>query len=417
MSAAASRPASVAQILAEMLGAVSGDRMAATVAALAGEPFRGRRVGSAGGAAARAWLAQHLADLGAAVSLEPFAVRFVPEVYTTPTVDWHDGTTTRRLAFGRDVAVHLASADQPLIQRGGLAVAGAGDPAGRWLAVPAGMTLFDAYGHAHGAVGLLFGRGVDADGWHYTMLAGPNPGPLPILTLDTATHTALCAAAGSGAAWLAANAPIRRLDVPATNLHATWPAGTGAEVLLTAHYDGVGDHPGLRQPAAADNGSGVAVVLEAARVLREAGLRLSVALLDAEEAGALGSAHHAAQLRQAGAAPLVINVDGAGNLHQAAAVEAGGPAHALLAALDQAGRHTGLPLVAGPVASDNRRYAAEGLAAVGIGAGMAGYHSPADTPDRVETTTLAAVARLVVATGWLAATDPATLQSLIGDRR
>jgi aminopeptidase YwaD len=104
-------------------------------------------------------------------------------------------------------------------------------------------------------------------------------------------------------------------------------------------------------------------------------------------------------------------------LHQAAAVEAGGPAHALLAALDQAGRHTGLPLVAGPVASDNRRYAAAGLAAVGIGAGMAGYHSPADTPDRVDTATMTALARLVVATGWLAATAQATVSSSIGDRR
>lgn len=421
MSAAGRPAATVGEALAGLLDAVRGERMAATVATLAGAPFAGRRVGSAGGAAARAWLAQRLADLGATVTLEPFAVRFVPEVYTTPDVRWHDGGgTTRRLAFGRDVAVHLASADQPLIWRGELAVAGAGDPTGRWLVVPAGMTLFDAYGHAHGAAGLLFGRGVDADGWQYTMLAGPNPGPLPILTLDTTTHAALRTAAATGGSWLAGNTPIRRLDVPAVNLHGDWAGAGEAHLLLTAHYDGVGDHPGLRQPAAADNGSGVAVVLEAARVLARhlAGTaRLSVAFLDAEEAGALGSAHHAAQLRKAGAAPLVINVDGAGNLHQAAAVEAGGPAHGLLAALDQAGRYTGLPLVAGPVASDNRRYAAVGLPSVGIGAGMAGYHSPADTADRVETGTLTAVAKLVVATGWLATTDPATLRSLIGDER
>ena len=143
----------------------------------------------------------------------------------------------------------------------------------------------------------------------------------------------------------------------------------------------------------------------------------AVALLDGEETGALGSAQHAAQLRRDGVAPLVINVDGAGHLRPAAAVEAGGPAHALLAALDQAGRHTGLPLVAGPVASDNRRYAAAGLATVGIGAGMAGYHSPADTPDRVDTATMTALARLVVANGWLAARTPAKVSSSIGDRR
>src|SRR5258707_1077679 len=54
------------------------------------------------------------------------------------------------------------------------------------------------------------------------MLAGPNPGPLPILTLDTDTHTALHQAAVAGGGWLAGNTPIRRLDVPATNLHGGW---------------------------------------------------------------------------------------------------------------------------------------------------------------------------------------------------
>jgi hypothetical protein len=335
-------------------------------------------------------------------------------------VSWDDGTTVRRLEFGREVAVHLASAEEPLTRHAPIGVAGDGDPTGRWLIVPAGMSLFDAYGHAYRAAGLLIGRGVDADGWQYTMLAGPNPGPLPILTLDTATHAALRRAAERGAVRLAANTPIRRLDVPAANVHGRWRAAADGQpdLLLTAHYDGVGDHPGLRQPAAADNAGGVAVVLEAARILAPAlprGAGLAVALLDAEEAGALGSAHHAAQLRRDGVTPLVVNVDGAGHLRQAAAVEAGGPAHALLAALDQAGRLTGLPLVAGPVASDNRRYAAAGLAAVGIGAGMAGYHSPADTPDRVDTGTLTAVTRLVVATAWLTAIAPATVSSVIGD--
>jgi len=415
MSTAAGPPATTDDLAAVVAG-VSAERMAATVATLAAEPFGGRRVGSAGGAAARAWLAQHLDDLGATVTVEPFTVRSVPEVYTTPTVRWHDGEQTRPLVFGRDVAVHLASADQPVVRRGGLGPAGAGDPAGRWLVVPIGMSLFDAYGHTDGALGLLLGRGTDADGWQYTMLAGPNPGPLPILTLDPATHAAVLAAAGTGDGWLAANAPIRRLDVPAANVHGRLRTGAadGPDLLLTAHYDGVGDHPGLRQPAAADNGSGVAVVLEAARILTDAlpaGIGLSVALLDAEETGALGSAHHADRLRHTGTAPLVINVDGAGRLDRAVAVEAGGPAHRLLAAVDQAGRHTGLPLAAGPVASDNRRYAAAGLAAVGIGAGMAGYHSPADTPDRVDPDTLTAVVRLVAATGWIVAAPTAKLSS------
>jgi hypothetical protein len=398
-----------------VLDRVDGDRMTATVAMLAADRFAGRRVGTPGGAAARAWLGQRLADLGADVTFAPFPVRSVPDVYTTPTVRWHDGRTVHELGFARDVAMHLASAETPLVRKAGLVVAGGGDPTGRWVLVPDGMSLFDAYGHADGAVGLLLGRGVDGYGWQYTMLAGPEPSHLPVLTLAKPLFDGVSA----GAVWFAGNAPVRRVDVTAANVHGRFRAAAdgGVDLLLTAHYDGVGDLPGIRQPGAADNGSGVAVVLEAARVLvahLPDGVGLSVALLDAEEVGALGSAHHAATL---GTRPLVVNVDGAGHLDEAAAVEAGGPAHGLLALLDQAGRHVGLPLRAAPVASDNRRYGAAGLPAVGIGAGMAGYHSPADTADRVEAATLTAVARLVVATGWLTAAVPDNLSSLIGDKR
>ncbi|MGV9601150.1 M28 family peptidase, partial [Streptosporangium sandarakinum] len=167
-----------------------------------------------------------------------------------------------------------------------------------------------------------------------------------------------------------------------------------------------GDDPGVRLPAAADNASGVAAVLEAARVLTAAvtaPVDLAVTFLDAEEAGAWGSAHHAPQVPPD---TLVINLDGAAQLHQAAAVEAGGPAHALLATLDQAARLTGVPLRAGAMASDNRRYAAAGLAAIGIGMGMPGYQTPAETPDRVEPDTLLAAAQLLVATVWLLVQPP-----------
>ncbi|MET8835406.1 M28 family peptidase [Micromonospora sp. NPDC004540] len=408
--------------LADLLEQVSADRMTATIATLASDPLAGRRVGSTGGAAARAWLVDQLTALGADVRTEEFPVRAVPQVYEAPTVTWGDRGGTEELAFGRQVAIHPASADTSDIRRGALGVAGKDDPVGRWLVVPADMSLFDAYRDTQGATGLLVRRPVDAEGWQFTMLAGPDPGPLPVLTLDPDTHHAVLTAATSADSWLAGATPLRRDDVTGTNIHACLrqrvPAG--ADLLLTAHYDGVGDHPGLRLPGASDNATGVAVVLEAARILTATlpvGAGLSVALLDGEEVGALGSAHHAGQLGAAGVAPSVINVDGAGRLEGAAAVEAGGPAHRLLALLDQAGRHTGIPLSAGPVASDNRRYGAAGFAAVGIGAGMGGYHSPADTPDKVEPATLGAVARLVVATAHLAAAASTTLSSSIGDRR
>ncbi|WP_218106075.1 M28 family metallopeptidase [Micromonospora citrea] len=408
--------------LPDLLGRVDPDRMTATVGTLAGDPMTGRRVGSPGGAAARAWLVDQLTALGAEVRTEAFPVRVVPQVYEAPAVTWGDGGGSTTLVFGRQVAIHPASADTNHPRRGALGVADTHDPAGRWLVVPAETSLFDAYRDTRGAAGLLVRRPVDAEGWQFTMLAGPDPGPLPVLTLSPDVHHAVLAAATGGDGWLAAATPLRRDDVTGVNVHgefgSTAPGGT--ELLLTAHYDGVGDHPGLRLPGASDNATGVAVVLEAARVLATAlsgGVRLAVALLDGEEVGALGSAHHAARLRTTGAAPLVINVDGAGSLDEAAAVEAGGPAHRLLALLDQAGRHTGVPLAAGPVASDNRRYGAAGLAAVGIGAGMGGYHSPADSPDKVDPATLAAIARLVVATVHLAATAPAAQPEPVGDQR
>jgi NADPH-dependent 2,4-dienoyl-CoA reductase/sulfur reductase-like enzyme len=126
------------------------------------------------------------------------------------------------------------------------------------------------------------------------------------------------------------------------------------------------------------------------------GAGLQVALLDGEEIGAVGAAHHAARPAAEGHTPLIVNVDGAGELIEAVAVEAGGPAMPILAALDAAGKATGVPLRAGQVASDNRQYAAAGLAAVGLGAGMPGYHSAGDTADRVQPETLAAMAQLVV---------------------
>ncbi|GIG90676.1 M28 family metallopeptidase [Plantactinospora endophytica] len=406
--------------LDQALAGVSADRLTSSVTMLAGDAFAGRRVGTPGNDAARGWLAARLADSGTAVHTDPFPVRAVPDIHAAPTARFGTGASAASLSFGSEVSLHLASTDLGTPRRAPLAFAGAGDPTGRWLLVPAGMSLFDAYGHADRAAGLLVARNVDADGWQFTMLAGPNAGPLPILTLSPAAHGRVSDAARTGDGWMSANTPIRRVDVSGANLHARLRHATAghAEMLLTAHFDGVGDHPGLRQPGAADNASGVAVVVEAARVLAASLPRrvgLSVALLDGEEMGALGSAHHAARLVQTGANPVVINVDGAGRLHEAAAVEAGGPAHRLLAALDQAGRHTGVPLAAGPVASDNRRYAGAGFAAVGIGAGMAGYHSPGDTPQRVEPATLAAITRLVVAAVWIAAGTPTTVRSPIDD--
>ncbi len=49
------------------------------------------------------------------------------------------------------------------------------------------------------------------------MLAGPDPGPLPILTLDPATHAAMLD--GGAAGWFAATRRSAALDVTAANVH------------------------------------------------------------------------------------------------------------------------------------------------------------------------------------------------------
>ena len=204
---------------------------------------------------------------------------------------------------------------------------------------------------AQGASGVLTVRGTDAEGWTLKMIAGPAPGAVPVIAVRPEVHRQLTEALDNGLVQVTGSMPLRQIATRGRNVHARFGGvshGDGAvgenavlRVLLSAHYDGVGDDPDRRLPAAADNASGVAAVLEAARMLAAAAspgeLDLTVAFLDAEEAGAWGSAHHAATLPPD---TLVINLDGAAHLHEAA-VEAGGPAHALLATLDRAARLTG----------------------------------------------------------------------------
>lgn len=393
--------------LAVALERLSSARMLATVRELADDRYSGRRVGTPGGRAAATWLADRLRELGAKVEKTSFPVSGVRELYGTPVLHWSIDGKLRRLEHRRDFVEHLASAELPVARTAPLAAVGGSNLRDRWvLATVEDLAHACERATAQRATGVLTARGTDAEGWMPKMIAGPPVLPVPILALRTDLHRHLTDTLSSARVQVTASMPLRVVSADGINIEARLPSTAHASdeltrVLLTAHFDGVGDDPVRRLPAAADNASGVAAVLEAARVLVAVGvpaeLEVRVALLDGEEAGARGSAHHAATVP---ADTMVINIDGAAQLHQAASVEAGGPAHALLAALDQAGQLTGVPLRAGAMASDNRRYAAAGLAAIGIGMGMPGYQTPAETPARVEAATLLAAARLLVATIW-----------------
>jgi hypothetical protein len=367
-----------------MDSAAPQERMQALVEMLSADDFQGRRTGTPGGRAAAGRLAAHLAWLGAAVTLDDFAIiGAVKQLSSTPTLRWRSAHGDRKLVHRRDFAEHPASAHSPEPLAGPLGSV--------WVVAETIEQVPD------GARGALLPRGTDEAGWMPKMIAGPRARPMPILSVRTGLHRELAGMAHEGQSWVEASVPLETVDVTGTNVLGVFRASApgGVSILLTAHFDGVGDDPRLRFPAAADNASGVAVIVEAAhqlsRTLRP-GAGLAVALLDGEEAGAHGSAHHAPQVPPG---TFVINLDGAARLGAAAAVEAGGPAMPLLRALDRAGRLAGVPLEAKAMPSDNRRYAAAGLPSAGIGMGIPGYQTPAETPDRVEAATLLAALRLV----------------------
>jgi aminopeptidase YwaD len=374
--------------------------MAGIVARLAADDFAGRRVGTGGGRAAAEWLAGLLRGIGADVMLDEFTVDgAVRALSATPRLTFHDRDAARDLVFRREFCEQLASADVPEPVTGRVASVGDRDVSGAWVLDGDFSAERAAAVHSSGAVGLLVPSGTDAAGWMPKMIAGPPPVDMPVLAVRRDLHDRLHA--DGELTRVTASVPLRTVDVTGTNVVATLraPLPGRLAVLLTAHFDGVGDDPdGLRFPAACDNASGVAAILEAARVLdatlpRHVGL--AVALLDGEEAGAYGSAHHARFVEDG---TFVLNLDGAAQLSDAAHVQAGGPAQPLLAALNTAGREVGVPLKAAAMPSDNRRYAAAGLPAAGIGMGMPGYQTPRETVDRVEAGTLDLAARLIVAT-------------------
>ncbi|HET9893344.1 MAG TPA: M28 family metallopeptidase [Streptosporangiaceae bacterium] len=375
------------------------------VAELSGPRYEGRLAGQPGARRAAGRIAELFAAAGLPTRSLDFTVVNVP-VHSGPAalvIDSAAGTSCS-LEYRADFAVHPRSAHvtQP---RTGVAVLGAAAvTADAWVmleAVPQGNGLarMAAKLAEAGASGMLLPQIPDESGFLSKRMLGPPRVGMPLLSVRQD------AIGGLEGKVITGTATVKPVSAAGVNVIAeiagSDPALADEPILLTAHYDGVGDDPDRHFPAAGDNGSGIAVLIEIGRVLAEATWRparpVHLVALDAEELGAQGSRAHASALKDAGVRPRVLNVDMVGRFHGAMSAELGPGSEDIASALDRAGRLTGVPLVVGPVASDNRSYASAGMPAVGLASGAAHYHSPSDSADLVETEALERAGRLLLA--------------------
>jgi FMN phosphatase YigB (HAD superfamily) len=189
-------------------------------------------------------------------------------------------------------------------------------------------------------------------------------------------------------------------------------------VLLCAHYDSLSETPDTLAPGADDNASGVAVLLEAAALLREAPLRRGIlyAAFGGEEQGLFGSAGCAeVAAREGWRIDVVVNLD------MVAYQSAAKPGH-IVVEYDQGNRHPGNDaaakayglLMAQAAAdystltvehtdiwnSDYMPFEALGYPCIGVfeASENPGYHMTTDVASVLDTNHLAEVARMVVAT-------------------
>jgi hypothetical protein len=190
-------------------------------------------------------------------------------------------------------------------------------------------------------------------------------------------------------------------------------------VLLCAHYDSISRTPRTAAPGCDDNASGIAVMLEAARVLRDAGLdqHILCAAFGGEEQGLYGS-RACAEIAAAESwdIRLVVNLDMVGYRDPAhpdlvtvefdqGNVQPGNDAAArgyAMTMAQAAADYTSLQVEHTDIwNSDYMPFEAKGYACIGLYDGAADapfYHSPEDTLDKVDLARVAEVTRLVVAT-------------------
>ncbi|MCB9560931.1 MAG: M20/M25/M40 family metallo-hydrolase [Kofleriaceae bacterium] len=193
-------------------------------------------------------------------------------------------------------------------------------------------------------------------------------------------------------------------------------------IVVTAHYDHLGEVDGTLYPGADDNASGVAVALGVARDLaarRDVAGRVVFVFTGAEELGLYGARAYAeAPAYPLGQTRVVINLDMVGRrffegtADQDATLGAVGlPGDATLLELGEAAAAAAgvalvavsaelLTLVGEDWRSDDWVFRDRGVPAVHLSTGLnPDYHQPTDTPDRVSRAQLERVARFL--RGWV----------------
>jgi len=199
--------------------------------------------------------------------------------------------------------------------------------------------------------------------------------------------------------------------LPGTNLSLNSQA-----LVVSAHYDHLGfgwpdargGAKGQLHPGADDNASGVAVMLELARLMANTRPERSVifAAFAAEEAGLQGARHYVRTAQAPGAAyPLSgtiadLNLDMVGRLADGKVTVFGtSSARELPFIFMGAGAVTGVPVqsVAQEInASDHTAFVEAGVPAVQVFASQASdYHRPSDTPDKIDEAGLGKVAAVL----------------------
>ena len=182
----------------------------------------------------------------------------------------------------------------------------------------------------------------------------------------------------------------------------TRPEWKGQAVIVAAHYDHLGTgwpdvhkgDEGKVHPGADDNASGVAVMLELARVLAAAEpppRSIVFIAFSGEEAGRLGSRHYVdhARLFPPPQTIGVINLDTVGRLGtRPISVFGTGTASEWQHIFRGAGFVTGVEstnVPDSPESSDQVSFTAKGVPAVQVFAGAhADYHRPTDTTDKID---------------------------------